>query len=553
MTRKLTLLLLLALAASTPLLAETARYMVVTRRPVHSTRLALIANSTDFAEHRVRTFKHAGSFAADLTQDEAAELRLSTDVESVQPVIQIRASEIRAAKSPAAVTHNAPFTQQVVPWGINAIHATDVWPVTRGASINVAVIDTGIDATHPDLVHAYRGGYNDFFHDKAPLDDHGHGTHVAGIIAAADNAFGVVGVAPGASLWAVKVLAFDGYGTDENLVAGLDWVIAKKAEIGGAWVANMSVGAEAGTDAEARGIQRALDAGVIVVAASGNDGEGQLDYPAAYSGVISVGAVDSALNVASFSTYGSSLSIVGPGVAIPSSVARGRLTAAEVEGPSEVLRAYPITGSPFASFRASFINCGYGRPEEFPPTVIGRIAVIERGPRGPDAIPFRDKAKNAKDAGAIAVIIYNDDDVTRPDYEKWTLLSVPEWPDYQFPLTVAMSHVNGAKLLSNPMAITLSYRMEEYTTLNGTSMATPHVSGTVALVLALAPDMNPAEMAWVLEHTTTDVNLTGWDQRSAWGLVNALAAAKQVAPAAFSEPGPPVTPPASSRRRSVRP
>jgi len=551
MTRKLTLLLLLALAATTPLLAETARYMVVTRRPVPSARLSVIANSAESMEHRVRTFRHAGSFAVDLTEEEAETMRRSIDVESVQPVIRISASELGGAAKSVAPT--AALTQQIVPWGVSAIHAPDVWPVTRGASINVAVLDTGVDMTHPDLVQAYMGGYNDFFHEKPPLDDHGHGTHVAGIIAAADNAFGVVGVAPQVKLWAVKVLAGDGHGTDENLVAGLDWVIAKKLEIGGSWVVNMSVGAEAGTDAEARGIQRALDAGLILVAAAGNDGEGQLDYPAAYSGVISVGAVDSSLGVATFSTYGSTLSVVGPGVAVPSSFARGRLTAAEVEGPSEVLRVYPITGSPFASVRASFINCGYGRPGEFPPTVIGRIAVIQRGPLGPDAIPFREKARNAKDAGAAAVIIYNDDDIRRPDYEKWTLIATdPEWPDYQFPLTVAMSYAAGSKLLSNPMAVTLSYRVEEYSVLSGTSMATPHVSGTAALLLSIAPNTNAAEMAWVLEHTTTDVNLTGWDQRTGWGMVNALAAAKQIAPALFGAPSP-GTPPASARRRSVRP
>jgi serine protease len=82
-------------------------------------------------------------------------------------------------------------------------------------------------------------------------------------------------------------------------------------------------------------------------------------------------------------------------------------------------------------------------------------------------------------------------------------------------------------------------------------MATPHVSGTIALLLALAPNTNPAEMAWVIERTTTDVNLKGWDQRSGWGMVNALAAAKKLAPGAFgSQPAPPASPP---RRRSVRP
>src|SRR6185295_11718477 len=112
---------------------------------------------------------------------------------------------------------------QVTPWGLTMVHAPDVWVATRGENVNVAVLDTGIDATHPDLKDAYAGGYNTFDASKPPVDGHRHGTHVSGTIAAADNAFGVVGVAPHVKLWAVKVLADDGVGTNENIVAGFDW------------------------------------------------------------------------------------------------------------------------------------------------------------------------------------------------------------------------------------------------------------------------------------------------------------------------------------------
>src|SRR5207248_4328200 len=101
---------------------------------------------------------------------------------------------------------------QTIPWGVKAVNALSVWPITRGASINVAVLDTGMDLNHPDLRAAYAGGFNTYFGDshypgepQAPTDDEGHGTHVSGTIAATDNNMGVVGVAPAVRLWSVRV------------------------------------------------------------------------------------------------------------------------------------------------------------------------------------------------------------------------------------------------------------------------------------------------------------------------------------------------------------
>ncbi len=449
---------------------------------------------------------------------------------------------------------NLVYTPQVEPRGIDAIPAKEVWVATKGANVNVVVIDSGIDTKHPDLAHAYAGGTNVLEDASAgPEDDLGHGTHVAGTIAAADNGFGVVGVAPGVKLWSAKVLDRGGFGTDETLVAGIEWAIARKKEIGGIWVANMSVGATAGSPAEARAIQHALNEGIHLVAAAGNDGSEFLNFPAAYPGVIAVGAVDEKLAVADFSTYGSGLSIVAPGVDVASSVLRGKFTEAHVQLPQEVLEAHSITGSPLQSVNAPFVDCGYGRLGEFPPDLTGKIAVIQRGPLGAEGIPFRQKARNAKDAGAAGVIIYNDDDQRRSDFTQWTLLVAdPPWPDYQFPLTVAMSNANGTKLLGKSAnAITAAYRYREYGILSGTSMATPHVAGTVALLASLDPTANPAHIEWILQRTAKDVNLDGWDARTAYGMIDALAAAKLLAPEAFDLPAEP--PPTSTRRRSAKP
>jgi len=549
MTRRLTLIFLAALAITTQLFAATtSRYMVVPREGAEPGRMPrLVANSAESTAHHVRRFDHAGSFAIDLTEDEAAELRRSGEVLSVEPVTRVYALELDA---PPVTTVNL-TQQQITPWGVAAIHAPSVWAATRGASVNVVVIDSGIDITHPDLAPAYAGGYNTIHPGEPPLDDHGHGTHVSGIIAAQDNAFGTVGVAPKARLWAAKMLAADGSGSEENLIAALDWTIAKKNEIGGPWVANMSVGAPDGTSALTAAVQRALDARVILVAASGNASRPWLQYPAAYRGVISVGAVDSSYEVASFSQYSSSLSVVAPGVDIESSYLRGKFPEAQITAGSVVLTAYGITGSPMTEVQAPYINCGFGRPGDFPLEASGRICVIERSPMGAaDALPFRDKAKNAKDAGAVAVIIYNDDDVGRPDMAKWTFIP-EEWPDYQFPLTVALTYADGTRLLNQlGGTINVSYRFKEYGLLTGTSMAAPHVTGTVALLLALVPETGNAQMLSLLERTTTDVSVNGWDYRTSWGMVDALAAARALAPAAF---GAAAQPPPVIKRRSVRP
>jgi serine protease len=549
MTRRLTLTFLAALAIATQLFAATtSRYMVVPREGAEPGRMPrLIANSAESAAHHVRRFDHAGSFAIDLTEDEAAELRRSGEALSVEPVTRFYALELDA---PALPDVNL-TQQQVMPWGVEAIHAPSVWPVSRGLFVNVVVIDSGIDSTHPDLAAAYAGGYNTIHPELPPLDDHGHGTHVAGIIAAQDNQIGTVGVAPKAKLWAAKMLAADGSGSEENLIAALDWTIGKKKELGGPWVANMSIGAPDGTPALAAAIQRALDERVILVAAAGNGSRPWLQFPAAYRGVISVGAVDSGFEVASFSQYSGSLSLVAPGVDIPSSVLRGKFQLAEVNAGTEILTAYGITGSPMTTVQAPYINCGFGRPQDFTAAVQGRICVIERSPAGSaDALPFRDKARNAKDAGAVAVIIFNDDDAGRNDYTKWTFIP-EEWPEYQFPLTVAMSFADGARLLTTlGGTITISYGYKEYGLLTGTSMAAPHVTGTVALLLALAPETNNAQMVSVLQRTTTDVSVRGWDVRTSWGMVDALRAAETLTPWRF---GVPAQPPPSNKRRSVRP
>src|SRR6185295_8973648 len=132
-----------------------------------------------------------------------------------------------------------------------------------GGNVNIAIFDTGVDFAHADLAANIAGGYNTFTKQNDYNDDNLHGTHGAGIIGALDNNRGVVGVAPGAHMYAVKVLDSGGNGSDENIVAAADWLLASKHDQGGNWIASMSQGSNESTPAEEEAFQRLIAEGVL--------------------------------------------------------------------------------------------------------------------------------------------------------------------------------------------------------------------------------------------------------------------------------------------------
>jgi len=209
-------------------------------------------------------------------------------------------------------------------WGVNRIEAASVHAENiKGTGVKVAVLDTGIDYNHPDLDANYKGGINivDSGLSADPFDHNGHGTHVAGIIAAEHNSNGMVGVAPEVSLYATKVLADDGRGHVSDVIAGIEWAIANDMD-----VINMSLGLSQDSLSLAEVCARAYDSGVLLVAAAGNTGShfgGQVVYPALYPSVIAVGAT-TADDVLYFSSAsGPDLELVAPGGAIYSSLNYG--------------------------------------------------------------------------------------------------------------------------------------------------------------------------------------------------------------------------------------
>ncbi len=247
------------------------------------------------------------AMATRLTAQAAVELASDPNVSYVVPDVRVTA------------------LAQTTPWGITRVGAPTVFGAgNTGAGVKVAVIDSGIDYTHPDLAANYAGGYNFVAGTASPMDDNGHGTHVSGTIAAINNTIGVVGAAPGVSLYALKVLDASGGGYFSDVIAALQWCVDNNMRI-----ASMSFGATGnpGTPVQAA-CDSAYAANVLLVAAAGNSGNGSgsgdnVCYPAKYSSVIAVTATDSSNVRASFSSTGSTAELAAPGVSVQSTVPGG--------------------------------------------------------------------------------------------------------------------------------------------------------------------------------------------------------------------------------------
>ncbi len=208
---------------------------------------------------------------------------------------------------------------ETIDWGLAANGIPSHWKATRGAGVRVAVLDTGIDSEHPDLAGAIDDARDFTASAIGPGDRHGHGTHVAGTIAARANGHGVIGIAPECRLLVAKVLGDDGSGTSEAVAAGIDWCVEARAD-----VLSMSLGAASPSAALRAAIERAIAAGKFVLCAAGHEGRrGRINYPARWETTIAVGAVDRRGQVARFSSRGPQLDLCAPGENVLSTFAGG--------------------------------------------------------------------------------------------------------------------------------------------------------------------------------------------------------------------------------------
>jgi subtilisin len=229
-------------------------------------------------------------------------------------VITALAKKGKEKPKPQRPPHNPPPKfPEILPWGIQRIYADLVWEDTKGSMVKVAILDTGIDLDHPDLWRNIKGGINTIKPHKSAEDDNGHGTHLAGTVAAVDNDFGVIGVGPEISLYAVKFLNKKGKGWLSDLIDALDWCIDNKIQ-----VVNMSFGSLEENQSFHDAIIKVHRAGITMVASAGNNGEdsGLIEYPALYPETIAVSAIDRNDGFASLSSFGPQIDLTAPGVDI---------------------------------------------------------------------------------------------------------------------------------------------------------------------------------------------------------------------------------------------
>ncbi len=423
------------------------------------------------------------------------------------------------------------------PWGLADVQAQLLSDSAAG-NTTVCIIDSGYDINNPDLPSGSTvSGTNDSGTGSWSTAGGSHGSHVAGTIAAINNTVGVEGILPNqkVNLHIIKVFNESGWAYSSSLVSAVE-----KCQQAGADVVNMSLGGSGSTTAEGNGLQAVADANVLLIAASGNDGNSTHSYPASYDAVMAVGAVDENNQHAEFSQFTSQVEVVGPGEAILSTVAgdgrQGFISYGSVSVGDD--RAAPQTrftpsGTSFAvdningSATGDLAACSRSGATYTCGNMAGKICVAERDANQVGSTyPEINAAKACTDAGAAGVIVYSN--AARPGLQK------PFLVDAGLDVTVPYVSVNRALGQQLVAAAGTSATLDvlgsrNYDYYNGTSMATPHVAGVAALAWSNNPTCTATEVRTALKETAIDLDTAGRDDRTGYGLVQAKAASDYMA------------------------
>lgn len=405
-----------------------------------------------------------------------------------------------------------PSLTEVVPYGVPMVQADQV--AAGPTPITVGIIDSGLYDAHVDIGLA--SGRDLSGTGRWNTDACGHGTHVAGTIAATDNTTGVIGVYPGAPLVISKVFGDDcAWSYASDLVGALNDNVAQ-----GAKVVNMSLGGSRSNRTERQAMDDAYASGVLLIAAAGNDGNTRTSYPAGYSSVMSVAAVDDTKTIASFSQQNSTVEIAAPGVSVLSTVP-WKSTATLSAGGS-TWSGSVMEGSATGSATGTVVDgelCAPTRTKGKPGTAAprdwtGKVVLCQRG-----TYTFGEKADAVAAAGGVAAVIYNN---TSGEFSG-TLGAQKAIP------VISLSQADGVAALgqvgkSGTVTAQLAKPADGYEKWDGTSMATPHVAGVAAKIWSHNPGWTASEIRQALTSTAQDLGAAGRDNAYGYGLVQAQAA-----------------------------
>ncbi|MCA1856959.1 S8 family serine peptidase [Massilia oculi] len=400
---------------------------------------------------------------------------------------------------------------QLVPYGIKQVQA-DQLSDSVAANRKLCIIDSGYDRNHEDLSANSVTGEYDAGTGWWYTDENHHGTHVAGTIAAINNSgTGVVGVNPNRQLklHIVKVFGKDGWAYSSTLTSA-----ANKCGAAGANVISMSLGGGRKSTTEQRAFDSLYSKGVLSIAAAGNDGNSVVSYPAGYTSVVMVGAVDENKQWASFSQYNSQVELAGPGVGVLSTVPMGGGQEAVLNVGSVAYVAGAMEGSPVKTATAPLADFGLG--DKVNTAVSGKVCLIQRG-----TVDFAVKVSNCQNSGGVGAIVYNNVAGAFGGTLGTTVTSIP---------SVTATDTDGTAMKAQlGQSATVGIQATNYAYYDGTSMATPHVSAVAALVWSYYPSCTAAQIRSTLTKSALDLGPAGRDTKYGFGLVQAKAARDRIA------------------------
>ncbi len=489
---KVTPFLIAALLATTANLVQAApdndaRYIIQFKPGKAASGKALAISA---GAKIARDLKNHQAMAAYLPQNALNALQRNPNIEFI---------ETDPKRYPSATQYEPNAT-----YGISMVQADQVTEVTSGPEKMVCIIDSGIDLSHPEfatqgtITGTSDSGTGDWF-----TDENSHGTHVAGTIAALANGEGVYGVnrAGALNVHIIKVFDANGWAYSSDLVAALD-----ACENAGADVISMSLGGSFKSRTEDRAFAAAASRGVLPIAAAGNDGNTRKSYPASYDSVVSVAAIDANKVVADFSQKNSQVELAAPGVSVLSSVPVGTGTETLVQVGGVDYEAFAMEGSAQTTGSGPLVDCGTA---ETVCAAAASVCLIQRG-----NISFADKVLNCQNGGGVAAIIYNNVAGSFSGTLGDVVTTIP---------SVSVSDTDGAQMQPGAAA-SVSVGAGNYAFFDGTSMATPHVSGVAALIWNNAPGCSAAEVRAAMDQTAEDLGAAGRDDAYGFGLVQAQSA-----------------------------